>query len=374
MNNNQEKIIFTDGSKLMTEALVRAGADIFIGYPITPANLLYQYGSRRYPHFMAAPDEITTLQWMCGYAASGLLPVTATSFPGFALMLESVNMAFMMELPMVIILVQRLGPATGTATCGAQGDISLLNGCISGGYTLPVISTSSMSDCWDMAEAALKLAADLRSPVILLSSKEEVMTYRSFDINKLKHIDKVERKYYNGKETYQPYRADEKLVPDFVSLQSKEHRLRLTASTHDKMGILQNTTPEALENTLRIHQKAIHNMDSYLYYEISEEADADVLLLSYGISSDACREAQRNLNAAGKKVSLLIAKTLLPVHPLYYDIIAKYRHVVFVEENHQGLYKQILFGHQQVKNMSTVNAIGRMVYPSEIMEEVMRYV
>ena len=129
---NKVPFSLTDGSRLIIEALARAGADAFIGYPITPANLLYQYGSQRMELMLPAPDEITTMQWMSGLSITGKLPVTATSFPGFALRVESINMAYMMELPMVIILVQRLGPATGTATCGAQGDLLLLNGIISG--------------------------------------------------------------------------------------------------------------------------------------------------------------------------------------------------------------------------------------------------
>ena len=116
----KEKRLIMDGSKLIVESLVRSGGDVFIGYPITPANLLYSYSHERFPIFFAAPDEITTLQWMCGFSSVGKFPVTATSFPGFALMLESLNMAYMMELPMLIVLAQRLGPATGSATCGAQ--------------------------------------------------------------------------------------------------------------------------------------------------------------------------------------------------------------------------------------------------------------
>ncbi|HAN78294.1 MAG TPA: pyruvate flavodoxin/ferredoxin oxidoreductase, partial [Bacteroidales bacterium] len=181
IDNNTTKKVFVDASRLITEACVQAGADVFIGYPITPANLLYSYAVARYPEMMAAPDEITTLQWMSGFAAAGKIPVTATSFPGYALMIESIGMAHMMELPMVIILVQRLGPATGTATCGAQGDINVIHGSLSGGYQLPTLCASNYDDCWTLAGKAVHLAAELRSPVVLLTSKEMIMTLRSYD-------------------------------------------------------------------------------------------------------------------------------------------------------------------------------------------------
>ncbi|HDS08652.1 MAG TPA: hypothetical protein ENN73_00365, partial [Firmicutes bacterium] len=99
----KSKMAFIDGSMLIIESIVNAGGDVYIGYPITPANLLYLYSSKLFKFMLPAPDEITTLQWMSGFAATGKIPVTATSFPGLALMVESINMAYMMELPMVII-------------------------------------------------------------------------------------------------------------------------------------------------------------------------------------------------------------------------------------------------------------------------------
>src|SRR3990172_3117104 len=127
-----------DASRIITESCVQSGAEVFVGYPITPTNLVYSYSFERFPVALPAPDEITTLQWMSGFSSVGKFPVTATSFPGYALMLESINMAFMMELPMLIILSQRLGPSTGSATTGAQGDLLLLRSSISGGFPIPV--------------------------------------------------------------------------------------------------------------------------------------------------------------------------------------------------------------------------------------------
>ncbi len=104
MDSGLQGRVLIDGSRLIIEALARGGADVYVGYPITPSNWLYAYARQRFPVFLPAPDEISALQWAAGFAATGKFPVTATSFPGFALMLETVNMAYMMELPLLIIL------------------------------------------------------------------------------------------------------------------------------------------------------------------------------------------------------------------------------------------------------------------------------
>lgn len=362
----QKETIFTDGSRLITESLARAGADVFIGYPITPANLLYAYSERRFPTFFAAPDEITTLQWMSGFAVTGHLPVTATSFPGYALMIESVNMAYMMELPMVIVLIQRLGPATGTATCGAQGDLNVIYGTLSGGYPLPCIAVSSMQDCWDLPPVALQMAVDLRTPVVLLTSKEEVMTYKSFDVARLREITPVKRPVYSGKEPYLPYEPMENLVPEFLPVNQDLHQVRITASTHDKTGIIQNTTPDAMANSTRLARKIQANLDRYLHYDYDRQEGAGTLLITYGITTQAAVDAVHAYRKEGRKASLLVMKTMGPVAPQYFEICRHYDRIIIAEENLDGDLRRIMFGQAPGKHVIGVNKIGRMIEPEEI--------
>lgn len=373
MHESKKSLAFIDGSRLITEALVRAGADTFVGYPITPANLLYLYATKRFPTMLAAPDEITTLQWMSGFAAAGHIPVTATSFPGYALMVESIGMAAMMELPMVIVLVQRLGPATGTATCGAQGDLNVVYGTMSGGYSIPTFSISNYHDCWELSAKAVHTAIELRTPVVLLTSKEMVMTLQSFDWSNLPEIKPKAVKPFTSEGTYLPYKADESMVPDFLPVSQNKHQVRITASTHDTKGILQNVLPEAIENTKRLENKLRKHLDEYTLYELDEQSGSDTLIISYDISSQASREAIAQLRASGKKVSLLIAKTLLPFPPVYVEIANRYAKVVIVEENLTGQLRHLFFGAAGRKGVSGVNGIAKMISPTEIVEEVMRY-
>lgn len=360
---------FIDNSRLIIEALAQAGADVFIGYPITPANLLYLYASQRIPVVLPAPDEITTLQWMAGFSAAGKLPVTATSYPGLALMAESIGMATMMELPMVIVLAQRLGPATGTATGGATGDLLFLNGINSGGYPLPTLCISNPRDAWELSAKAIHVADRLRCPVILLASKETVMTVQDVDTASLPPIERITRRFYAGSGPYQPYAPEADGVPPFLPVGNDRFQVRITASTHDRKGDLQHTTPEAMANSRRLAEKVTNNLVSYTFYEW-DEAEADTVVVAYDVTAAAARDAVAMLRAEGRKVSLFIPKTLFPVPPKYLDILGRYRKVVFAEENLQGQYREILFGKAEREGVRGVNAIGRLITPEEIAAEV----
>jgi 2-oxoglutarate ferredoxin oxidoreductase subunit alpha len=371
LKTNTTKTTLIDGSKIITEAIVRAGADVFIGYPITPSNLFYSYGQKRFPSFYAAPDEISVLQWMAGFSAAGKLPVTATAFPGLALMVESLNMAYMMELPMVLIIVQRLGPSTGSATTGAQGDLAVLNGIISGGYPLPVFCPSDFEDAWELAEKSVKTAIEFRTPVILLTSKEMIMTNKSFDLSKLTEIKKVVKPELKLNGEYKPYKPGKDLVPPFLPVSNTEYQVRINASTHDYEGMIRKNSPESLGNTKRLKAKFDKRIDELTLYDYDKEEGADKLIVTYGISTDAVRDALEEMRNKGQKVSMLTMKTLIPVSDEVMDIMDSYKEVIFVEENITGQLKEMIYGKRNYKHIKKVNKIGSMIDPHEIINEVL---
>jgi len=370
LENKIKKMVYTDASMIITEACVKAGSDVFIGYPITPSNRFYQYGTQRFPAFLAGPDEITVMQWMAGFSAAGKFPVTATAFPGLALMAEGLNMAYAMELPMLLILTQRLGPSTGSATTGAQGDLMFLNGLISGKYPIPVFSHSDFEDAWDMTYEAIKTAMKFRTPTVLLTSKELVMTNKSFDLNKLKEIKPVEKFSTEVIEPFEPYKTGDELVPAYIPLGDKKYQVRINASTHNNAGLIKKNDPESMANTRRLKEKFEKRIDEYTFYDYDKEQGAKKLIVTYGISADASRDAVVKLREEGEKVSLLIVKTLLPVPGVILDIINDYENIIFVEENISGIYKEIIFGINENSKVSSVNKIGNLISPSEIIKAV----
>jgi 2-oxoglutarate ferredoxin oxidoreductase subunit alpha len=361
-----------DGSRLVIEAFARAGADAFVAYPISPANWLYRYARERFPITMAATDEITTLQWMSGLSATGKFPITATAYPGYALMVESLGMAFMMELPMVVVLVQRLGPATGSATTGAQGDLLSVRGTISGGSVMPTFCPSNFEDSWTLSAKAVEVAIKLRTPVVLLTSKEMMMTLRSFDISKLPPIEPVAWSRYESDAPYVPYAPSKDMIPPFVPVGDSKHRVRLNASTHDASGLIRKDTPDAMANTNRLGEKVEKRVGEFTFYDLDEGNGKDVLIVSYDVTAEAARGAVAVLRAKGKGVSHLVLKTLLPIPPVIYEIADRYEHIVLPEENRTGQLRELLFGSRPSKRVTGVNGIGHMISPDEIRKGVER--
>lgn len=366
----EQNLSLVDGSKLIVESLAQSGVEAFVSYPITPANWINQYALKRFPLMTFAPDEITVAQWLTGISSTGKLPATATSFPGLALMVESLNMAFMMELPLIIVLAQRLGPSTGSATVGAQGDLMLVNSLISGGYNIPVFSITNIYDCWDVTSLAVKTALKLRTPVIISTSKEMIMTSQSVDLNKLSTIEKVNWNYYENEESYIPYQTDKDLVPPFLPLTNNKFQVRINSSTHDETGTIKKATKAALGNTIRLHLKIQRRLDEYLLYEYNETYEKDILIVSYDISSEAVRESVRFLRDEGINVSTLFPKTIIPFSKQLIEIINQYNKVIFVEENLTGLLVKLIYGLQIPENIIRINKIGSMITPTEIIKEV----
>jgi 2-oxoglutarate ferredoxin oxidoreductase subunit alpha len=372
MNTKAQRPVMIDGSRVIIEAMARAGVDAYIGYPITPANWLYAYAQQRIPISLAAPDEISALQWATGISAAGKLPLTATSFPGLALMLEGLNMAYMMELPIMIVLAQRLGPSTGSATTGAQGDLLLLRGAISGGYPLPVFCPSDIASCWNLAAHAVDTALTLRTPVVLLTSKEMVMTNQSLDLNTLPEIKRSEWPLHTGGSDYKSYEPGPGQVPRFLPAGNPDHQIRLNASTHDSYGLIRKATPEAIANTRRLRAKMDAAGDRFNRYTLDENNGAETLIVTYGISAGAGRESVRMLRERGDRVSLLVLEGLIPVPKDVDGILSRYPNIVVVEENDSGLLAEMLFGQRKEPHVRRVNKIGNLIGPDEIITEVDR--
>jgi 2-oxoglutarate ferredoxin oxidoreductase subunit alpha len=371
--NQSEAPQLVSGNRMVALGALAAGCRFFSGYPITPSSEIYQVMMEELPRpeykglALAAPDEITALCYCVGASMAGSLAMTATSGPGWCLMIETVQYAVMTETPLVVAVVQRLGPSTGGATQGAQGDVLLTQFFTSGGYTVPVFAPASARECYELAQAAFYWSERLRTPVVLLSDKEVGMTLESVDMNDLPERPRFRRARIRdaAKTAAYAYPCLEE-PPEFAPVGGAT-RVVATGSAHDREGRLRKNSPEVLELLVHLQAKiAAHAVEMEMAVE-DLSPGAETLILSYGISARAAREAAALLRAQGEEVSYLQLKTLFPIPEAALRRAAQgTKRVVVVEENLTGLYASVLQPILAGREWIGVNAIGGLIPPSRI--------
>jgi 2-oxoglutarate ferredoxin oxidoreductase subunit alpha len=288
-------------------------------------------------------------------------------------MVETVQYALMAETPVVIALVQRLGPSTGGATQGAQGDVFLAEFSTSGGYTIPVFAPSNAAECYELTQHAFNWAERLRSPVVLLSDKEVGMTTEVVDEAALDRLSPVERTRQDAKAPFAAYdieRPEE--VPAFAPL-GGEVKVTVTGSAHDRRGRLRKVSPEVVELLLHLQRKVDAHAAEMALVRPDLDPEASCLLVSYGITARAAREAVGVLRKEGFPISFLQIQTLFPVPTEALNWASAGIRTVFVaEENFGGQYRTVLAPLMAGKRLLGINKIGSMISPGEIVRAIRR--
>ncbi len=366
-------VSFMEGNEAIARAAVIAGCNFFAGYPITPATTIFNTMLKLLPPAggicMQGEDEIASIGFCLGASMAGMKTMTATSGPGISLYSEQISFAIGSEIPIVIVDVQRLGPSTGSATLGADGDIQFLRWGNSGGLPVFVLSPTDITDCFILTIHAFNLAEKFRCPVFIASNKEIGMTRESVDIQGLTIPEIESRKTASQPTGFQPFAVHSDTgVPDFLPIGSSIP-VRQTSSTHGPDGYITND-PKAIEmNRTRLAEKLKNISSDHFFYEAHPEKDATTLLITYGVTARSARQAHREEKQSGRPFSLLILKTLWPV-PL--DLIQKHaggmKRVVVMEMN-LGQYvrevERVLPG-IPVQFLGQMN--GRLITPSQIKE------
>ncbi|HET9014548.1 MAG TPA: hypothetical protein VFN57_03055 [Thermomicrobiaceae bacterium] len=360
------------GNQMVVEGALRAGCRFFSGYPITPASEIYREMTNRLQRrgdvALGAPDEISALSYCIGASQRGVKAMTATSGPGWALMIEAFQYALMTETPVVVTVVQRLGPSTGGATQGGQGDVLLTEFATSGGYTVPVFAPSTPVECYTLAVQAFNWAEVLRTPVVLLSDKEVGMTYEAIDLAGLPEVTVWERPAARP----EGYRAVQFTAPEDVppfAPVTGALKVTLTGSAHNKDGWLRKNDPETLQVLEHLEAKVAARAAEMVLVDADLQEDAEALVLSYGITSRAARAAVKLGRAQGRRLSFLGVQSLFPVPVVaIQQAAATARRVVVAEENLTGLYRRALAGAVPNLELHGVNAVGHMVRPADILE------
>ncbi|HIC87802.1 MAG TPA: pyruvate flavodoxin/ferredoxin oxidoreductase [Anaerolineae bacterium] len=348
---------YTDGAAAIARGALHAGCDFFAGYPITPATPILLHMVRELPRVggvaIQAEDEISSISMCIGAAMTGARVMTATSGPGISLYSENIGLAVMGEVPLVIVDVQRMGPATGGATTGAQGDVQFVRWGTSGGYPIIALCPSSVAECYTLTMKAFDFAERFRVPVFLLPDKEMVLSMATVDVEAYRPVPVRERRpalplgengYQPGElrpeETFLPYKFDPIDMPPPFSPFGGPHIVRFTTSSHDEHGFLTKDPVKVRRLNEHLGRKIEDHRDEIELARADLQEGADTLFVAYGTTARAMEEALWMVRQQGRRVSGLVVQSLWPVPE--HAILAAAAGVtrIVVAELNLGQYRQ----------------------------------
>jgi 2-oxoglutarate ferredoxin oxidoreductase subunit alpha len=366
-------ISFLEGNEAIARGAIAAGCNYFAGYPITPATTIFNTMLKLLPPVggicMQGEDEIASIGFCLGASMAGMKTMTATSGPGISLCSEQISFAIGSEIPIVIVDVQRLGPSTGSATLGADGDIQFLRWGNSGGLPVIVLAPTDVTDCFLLTIHAFNLAEKFRCPVFIASNKEVGMTRESIYMKNLV-IPKIQSRTPELHKTdFQPFEVHSDTgVPGFLPIGGAVP-VRQTSSTHGADGYITND-PKAIEaSRTRLNKKLETVTTQHCFYEAYLEQNAKTLLITYGVTARSARQVYRSAKQTGKPFSLLILKTLWPIP---WPLIQKYangiKRVVVMEMNLGQYVREVerILPNTKIQFFGQMN--GRLITPHQIKE------
>jgi 2-oxoglutarate ferredoxin oxidoreductase subunit alpha len=307
---------YLDGDFAIAEGALAAGCRFFAGYPITPSTETAERFAERIPFvggvFIQMEDEIASITALIGGAWAGQKAMTVTSGPGFSLMMENIGLAAMQEVPLVIANVQRGGPSTGLPTLTGQQDMMQARWGSHGDYRVIALSPDSPQECFDLTVHAFNLSELYRVPVFIMTDECVGHMHEKVVIPPADQIDIVERKWYQGpKDKYLPYKPDSDLVP-FMIKAGDGYRFHTTGLTHDERGY-PVINAEAQDRCVRhLIDKIEKNAEKIIKVEENQVDGAEVIVLSYGITSRVAVKAVQDARRQGIKVGTVRLITVWP--------------------------------------------------------------
>jgi len=366
------------GNEALALGLVAAaelsGLDLFLGsYPITPASDVL-HALSRYKHLgvrtFQAEDEIAAIASAVGASYSGALAITTTSGPGMLLKAEAMNLALMMELPLVIIDIQRGGPSTGLPTKTEQSDLMMAMYGRNGESPIPIIAPCSPGDCFYAAIEAARIALESMSPVILLSDGYIANGAEPWKVPQMDKIPRINVKFATDPATFKPYARDEHLARPWAipGTPGLEHRI----GGIEKENISGNVsyTPENHEFMSHLRAEKVQKVaDRYARTEIFGDEAGDLLVIGWGGTHGAIRSGVKAMRARGHKIGHVQLRNLNPLPNDLGDIMRRYQRVLVPELN-LGQLSQIIRARYLVDARPYNKIQGKPFKESEIFDAI----
>lgn len=333
-----------DGNTALTYGLLAAGVRYGAGYPITPWSSIMENLRAELPKyggmFVQAEDELAAVSYALGFAYAGHLAVTGSSGPGLSLKMEALGWAVMAEIPLIVINVQRGGPSTGLPTNVEQSDLMQAIYGSHGDAPRVVLAPKNVEACFHVALEAARIARACSTPVIILTDQALATRIEAFDEPDLASLVADPRPDVRPRDAqFKPYPLDgfTRHAPPGSRMETGIYPT-VTGLEHDEAGHPTGSPVLHQKMTVRRREKLKKLADSLAEPEVAGDAEGDVLLIGWGSTFGPIREALAQLRAGGMRAGHIHPMHLHPLPPRLDAIFARYRLVLAVEMNDEGLY------------------------------------
>lgn len=333
-----------DGNLALTYGLIAAGVRHGAGYPITPWSSvmetlrteLSKYGGI----FVQTEDELAAIGYALGFAYSGHLAITGSSGPGLSLKMEALGWAVMAEMPLIVINVQRGGPSTGMPTNVEQSDLMQAIYGSHGDAPRVVLAPKDVEDCFYITLEAGRIAREYSTPVIILTDQALATRIEAFDEPDLPRLMVDPKPDLSSRGTdFKPYPLDRltRHAPPGAVIQTGKYPT-VSGLEHDEMGHPTGNPALHMKMTAKRREKLKALAATLKTPEVFGDDSGDVLVVGWGSTWGPVREAVKQLRSQGTKVGQVHLRYLHPLAPGLEAIFARYKKVLVVEMNDEGLY------------------------------------
>jgi 2-oxoglutarate ferredoxin oxidoreductase subunit alpha len=338
---------FLLGDHACAEGALYAGCRFFAGYPITPATEIAERMSIRLPQmdgvYIQMEDELASMNAILGASWAGVKSMTATSGPGFSLMMENLGLGIMLETPCVLVNVQRGGPSTGLPTLVGQQDMMQARWGSHGDYAIIAIAPASPQELFDLTIRAFNLSEKYRVPVLVMTDAEVGHMTEKVVIPAPGEIKLVDRNQIHKGDVepdhFRIFRDCSKGEISFVSpmvAAGEGYRIHVTGLTHDERGYPVISAEANQKNVYQLTQKILANKDDIIQTDEQNLDDAEVVVVSYGISARTSLWPIQLARRAGIKVGYLKLITVWPFPEDRIRQLAKQARAFVVPEINMG--------------------------------------
>jgi len=371
------EVAFWQGNKAIAMGAIAGGCTFFSGYPITPSSEIAETLAEELPkisgRFIQMEDEIGGIAAAIGASIAGRKAMTATSGPGFSLKQENLGLAYMAEIPLVVVDIMRGGPSTGLPTRVSQQDVMQARWGTHGDHATIAYAPSSVQECFELTIAAFNASERFRQPVIILGDEVVGHMREKIVIPDAGSYQVVSRKRPTvNPDDFVPYKPDiSDDIPPMASF-GDGYRWHVTGLTHDEWGFPTDEPSEIETKTKRLVRKVNRFRKDIVRYEVFYGEDAKMLIVSYGSVARSSLRAVREARQKGLKVGHFRPITLWPFPDEELQGLASQVDVVIVPELNCGQMllevERAVNGKAPVVGKSLVN--GELFQPSDILSAI----